>query len=52
MASEKNTVTLMAGGDIDPIFDDPDRLADLVLPVLKQADIRFAQCERTYSSKG
>jgi poly-gamma-glutamate synthesis protein (capsule biosynthesis protein) len=50
--ADKNTVTLMAGGDIDPIFDEPDRLADLVLPVLKQADIRFAQCERTYSTRG
>jgi len=47
-----NTVTLMAGGDIDPIFGDANQLAALVLPVLQQADLRFAQCERTYSERG
>lgn len=47
-----STVTLMAGGDIGPIVEPTDRFAELILPVLKQADLRFGQCERTYSERG
>ena len=47
-----STVTLMAGGDVGPVLEPIDRLADLIAPVFKQADIRFGQCERTYSKRG
>jgi Bacterial capsule synthesis protein PGA_cap len=43
---------LMAGGDIGPIEQPVDRLADLVLPTLAQADFRVAVCERLYSRRG
>jgi len=46
------TVTLMAGGDVGPIIQPVDRYADLIAPIFKQADIRFAQCERSYSKRG
>src|SRR5262249_10566404 len=46
------TVTLLAGGDIGPIFEPVDEVAQLILPTLKQADLRFGQCERTYSERG
>ncbi|MFC1987465.1 CapA family protein [Chloroflexota bacterium] len=29
-----------------------DRVAELVLPALRQADVRVAQCERSYSERG
>ncbi len=45
-------VTLMAGGDIGPILKPVDRFAEKITPVLKEADIRFGQCERTYSKRG
>src|SRR5262245_12685439 len=47
-----DTITLLAGGDVDPIYESADNSADLILPVLAEADLRFAQCERTYSTKG
>ncbi len=47
-----NTVTLMAGGDIGPVIKPVDQFAELIAPVLQQADIRFGQCERTYSKRG
>lgn len=53
MASTSNgTVTLMAGGDIGPVVGPTGKFADLIKPVLQQADIRFGQCERTYSKRG
>jgi poly-gamma-glutamate synthesis protein (capsule biosynthesis protein) len=52
MAQKENTVTLMAGGDVGPIIKPVDRVAELIAPVFKQADIRFGQCERTYSKRG
>jgi hypothetical protein len=52
MAKAKtDTVTLMAGGDVGPVLKPVDRLADLIAPVFQQANIRFAQCERTYSKR-
>src|SRR5882672_812463 len=48
----KDTVTLMAGGDIGPVSEPTDQFAELILPVLQQADLRFGQCERTYSELG
>src|SRR5688500_344012 len=47
-----NTVTLLAGGDIGPAVEPADQLAELVLPLLRQADLRFGQCERIYSERG
>ena len=47
-----NTVTLMAGGDVGPVIKPVDQFAERIAPVFKQADIRFAQCERTYSKRG
>ncbi|MBI2859154.1 MAG: CapA family protein [Chloroflexi bacterium] len=52
MAGSPGRITLIAGGDVGPIIEPVDRLADLVLPVLRQADFRLAQCERTYSERG
>src|SRR5690242_18026561 len=46
------TVTLLAGGDIGPTIEPQEPLAELIMPTLKQADLRFAQCERVYSEKG
>ena len=49
--SVENTVTLLAGGDIGPLYEPGDQLAELILPTLRQADLRFGQCERTFSEK-
>ncbi len=51
---EKNSsvVTLVAGGDIGPIHEPTEQFAELILPALKQADLRLGQCERTYSERG
>lgn len=46
------TVTLMAGGDIGPVSGPTEKFAELITPVLRQADLRFGQCERTYSKRG
>jgi len=46
-----NTVTLLASGDIGPTIDPVDQLTDLVLPTLRNADLRFGQCERIYSER-
>ncbi len=48
----KSTVTLMAGGDIGPVYEPTEEFAELIAPVLQQADIRFGQCERIYSTRG
>lgn len=45
-------VTLMAGGDIGPVVGPTERFAELIAPALQQADLRFGQCERTYSKRG
>ncbi|MBI2987676.1 MAG: CapA family protein [Deltaproteobacteria bacterium] len=52
MTQALNTLTLIAGGDVGPVMEPVDRLAELVLPVLRQADFRVAQSERTYSERG
>jgi poly-gamma-glutamate synthesis protein (capsule biosynthesis protein) len=46
-----DNVTLLAGGDVGPNIDPVDALTELILPVLKQADLRFGQCERIYTDK-
>src|SRR5262245_38656479 len=50
--TSKAAVTLMACGDIGPVFEPTEKFAELVAPVLRQADIRLGQCERTYSERG
>ena len=53
MAKNNNaTVTLMAGGDIGPVYEPTEQFAELIAPVLQQADLRLAQCERVYSEHG
>jgi poly-gamma-glutamate synthesis protein (capsule biosynthesis protein) len=58
MEAEKDRVVFLACGDIGPVesplapHTDLSRYVDLVGPVLKKADLRFAQCERTYSTRG
>ncbi len=47
-----DTVTLLAVGDIGPHLEPVDKTADLILPVMRQADLRIGQCERTYSERG
>ncbi len=51
-ATGKDTVTLMACGDIGPIFEPTEKFVELIAPVLRQADVRLGQCERTYSERG
>lgn len=52
MNSESPTLTLLAGGDVGPIVQPVDRLAELIRPTLDNVDFRFMQCERTYSERG
>ena len=53
MAAQKdNKVTLIAVGDVGPIYEPTAPLVELALPVLREGDIRFAQCERVYSQDG
>jgi capsule synthesis protein PGA_cap len=54
MAQKKSngTVTLMSGGDIGPVNEPTEEFAELIAPVLRQADLRLGQCERTYSERG
>lgn len=47
-----NTVSLLACGDVGPIHEPMERYSELVKPVLQQADLRFAQVERVYSTRG
>lgn len=48
----RNNLTLMAVGDIGPVYEPADQYAALVADVLAKADVRLGQCERTYSEKG
>jgi poly-gamma-glutamate synthesis protein (capsule biosynthesis protein) len=50
--ANNGTVTLMTGGDIGPVYEPTEEFAELIAPVLKQADIRLGQCERVYSQRG
>lgn len=53
MAQQSNgTVTLMSGGDVGPVYEPTEEFAELIAPVLRQADLRLGQCERTYSERG
>lgn len=48
----EGTVTLMTGGDIGPVYEPTDEFAELIAPVMREADIRLGQCERVYSNRG
>jgi len=48
----RNNLTLMAVGDIGPVYEPADQYAELVADVLATADVRIGQCERTYSERG
>lgn len=45
-------VVLMGVGDVGPVHDPMDKYAVLAKDTLAEADIRFGQCERTYSERG
>src|SRR5689334_3642448 len=51
-AKGDSTVTLLAGGDVGPVYEPVEQFAELIAPVLRQADLRFGQCERIYSERG
>jgi len=46
------TITLLGCGDVGPIYAPVDALCELARPALRQADLRFAQVERVYSTRG
>jgi poly-gamma-glutamate capsule biosynthesis protein CapA/YwtB (metallophosphatase superfamily) len=45
-------VVLLGVGDVGPIHEPIDQYAALAKDTLAAADIRFGQCERTYSERG
>ena len=47
-----DNITILGVGDVGPIHEPVARLSELVRPVLAQGDIRFAQCERVFSTRG
>ncbi len=50
--AEPGALTLLAGGDVGPLVQPVERLADKIQPLLDSVDFRMAQCERTYSDTG
>jgi poly-gamma-glutamate capsule biosynthesis protein CapA/YwtB (metallophosphatase superfamily) len=52
MTARKNSVTLLAVGDILLNRDNPESLLAEVAPALKQGDVVFAQVECSYSERG
>jgi len=50
-AERDGKATLIAVGDLGPIWEPVEPLIELAMPVLKQGDLRFAQCERVYSEE-
>ena len=47
-----NNIVLLGCGDVGPIHEPMDVYSTLARPALAAADIRFAQVERIYSSRG
>jgi poly-gamma-glutamate synthesis protein (capsule biosynthesis protein) len=47
-----DTLTLVVGGDVAPVRQPVDRLADLIAPAIADRDFLIGQCERTYSTRG
>ena len=50
--SQEPSMTLLCGGDVAPVKQPVDALAEHIQPVLDSVDFRFLQCERTYSKRG
>src|SRR5689334_311696 len=48
----KDSVVLMACGDVGPVHEPMGPYSELARPVLAGADIRFGQVERVYSNRG
>jgi poly-gamma-glutamate synthesis protein (capsule biosynthesis protein) len=48
----ENSIVLLGCGDVGPIHEPVDGYSSLVAPTLSAGDIRFGQCERTYSERG
>jgi hypothetical protein len=48
----QDPVLLLGCGDVGPMHEPLDAYSELVRPLLATGDIRFAQCERTYSERG
>jgi poly-gamma-glutamate capsule biosynthesis protein CapA/YwtB (metallophosphatase superfamily) len=48
----EDSIVLLGVGDVGPIHEPVDGYSSLVKPTLSAADIRFGQCERTYSDRG
>ena len=46
------SIVLLGCGDVGPIHGPVDKYASRVRPTLAAADLRFAQCERVYSTRG
>ncbi|MEE8442189.1 MAG: CapA family protein [Dehalococcoidia bacterium] len=52
MTAQDGKVTMIAVGDIGPIWEPVEPLVELALPVLQQGDLRYGMCERIYSEEG
>ncbi|MCC7486295.1 MAG: CapA family protein [Burkholderiales bacterium] len=57
MTQASSGISLIGTGDCGPVHGPADgypveRYTELVRPVLEKADLRFANCERQYSSRG
>jgi poly-gamma-glutamate capsule biosynthesis protein CapA/YwtB (metallophosphatase superfamily) len=48
----EDSVTLLACGDVGPIYEPIETYSTLVRPILAAGNIRFSQCERIYSERG
>ena len=46
------SVVLLGVGDVGPVHEPIDKYAKLAAATLSTGDIRFGQCERTYSTRG
>src|SRR5262245_49681694 len=47
----KGEIVLLGCGDVGPLHGEMSAYSTLARPVLANADIRFAQCERHYSDR-
>ncbi len=47
-----NSIILLGVGDVGPVHEPIDKYSKLAASTLSAGDIRFGQCERTYSTRG
>ena len=52
MAAGTGELLLMAVGDVGPYHEPLDGYPVLAKPTLAQADVRFAHCEKVFSTRG